>query len=104
MNRICKTIDGKLIEIQSGGFLPEHLDTLKQNAIRAGYAEDLIEVRWVSDEEFKRTLDEITQPTAEQKAEAEKEALIQAKMRELAVAELVAEGKLDREGQIRGGI
>jgi hypothetical protein len=78
MDRVCiyKTT-GNLIEMQSGGTidrLPKtdtvtdeeysqylancdkleaaRLDTLRQNAINAGYAEDEIEVKWVTDEEW----------------------------------------------------
>lgn len=59
MNRVCLTKDGKLIEMQGGGYdvdKPEltvtRLNTLKQNALNAGYAEDEIEVKWVTDEEW----------------------------------------------------
>ena len=57
MNRICLTKDGKLIEMQSGGddrpdLIEMRLNTLKQNALNAGYKEDEIEVKWVTDEEW----------------------------------------------------
>ena len=72
MNRVCLTKDGKLIEMQSGGWyhpdvekLPEEernnflknyqnecLETLKQNAFNAGHAEEDIEVKWVTDAEL----------------------------------------------------
>jgi len=50
-------LTGKLIESQSGGDdIPElmeaRLDTLKQNALNAGYAEADIEVKFVTDVEF----------------------------------------------------
>jgi len=58
MDRVCidKTT-GQLIEMQSGGYDDEalrasRLDTLRQNAINAGYAEAEIEVKWVTDEEL----------------------------------------------------
>lgn len=56
MNRVCLK-DGKLIEMQSGGddrpdLMEMRLNTLKQNALNAGYTEDQIEVKWVSDEEW----------------------------------------------------
>ena len=57
MNRVCLTKDGKLIEMQSGGddnpdLMEMRLNTLKQNALNAGYKEDEIDVRWVTDEEW----------------------------------------------------
>jgi len=57
MNRVCLTKDGKLIEMQSGGddrpdLMEMRLNTLKQNALNAGYKEDEIEVKWVTDEEW----------------------------------------------------
>lgn len=61
--RIClEKLTGKLIESQSGGddnpdLMETRLDTLKQNAINAGYAEADIEVRWVTDEEYAAILE-----------------------------------------------
>jgi len=65
MYRICQTKDGKLIESQSGGYDPPegykfptdfyragNLDTLRNNAVNAGYSETDIEVKFVTDEEF----------------------------------------------------
>lgn len=49
---------GKLIEIQSGGWTEDEglaearLNTLKQNALNAGYTENDIEVKWATDEEY----------------------------------------------------
>ena len=99
MNRVCITKDGKLIEMQSGGddrpdLMDARLDTLKQNALDAGYKEDEIEVKWVTDEEWSQIEATLNQPTPEQIAEKEKEALIQAKIREVAEAALISEGKL----------
>ena len=73
------------------------LDTLKQNALNAGYKEDDIEVKWVTDEEWAVIEATLNQPTPEQIAEKEREALIQAKIREMAEAELIAEGKMVAE-------
>jgi len=73
------------------------LDTLKQNALNVGYKEDDIEVKWVTDEEWAAIEATLNQPTPEQIAEKEKEALIQAKIRKIAVAELIAEGKIVAE-------
>ena len=123
MYRVSTTMDGRLIEMQSGGVvdrLPREafkadadyqayladceaieasrLDTLRQNAINAGYAEDEIEVRWVSDEEWAVIRAGLNQPPPEQIAAQEKEALIQAKIREQAISALVAEGKLTADG------
>lgn len=57
MNRVCLTKEGKLIEMQSGGddredLMEMRLNTLKQNALVAGYTEDQIDVKWVTDEEW----------------------------------------------------
>jgi len=58
MNRVCLTKDGKLIEMQGGGESESkeletmRLNTLKQNALNAGYKEDEIEVRWITDAEW----------------------------------------------------
>ena len=53
MNRLCKLKSTKkILEMQSGGTTQEHLDTLKQNAINAGYLEEDIEVKFVTDEEY----------------------------------------------------
>ena len=70
------------------------LDTLKQNALNAGYKKEDVEVKWVTDEEWKVIEATLNQPTPEEIAAQEKEALIQAKMREMAEAALIAEGKL----------
>ena len=51
--RVCinkKT--GRLIESQGGGSTQAHLDTLKQNALNAGYTEADIEVKYITDAEF----------------------------------------------------
>jgi hypothetical protein len=55
---------------------------------------------WVDVTPLPPTAEEIAAKEAEQKAAAEKQALIQAKMEEIAKAELVAEGKLDENGDI----
>ena len=123
MNRVCiEKSTGKLIEMQSGGKVERRaqskeetkeqyqeyidacdaleamrLDTLKQNALNAGYKEADIEVKWVSDEELQPLMAALNQPTPEQIAAQETEALIQAKIREMAEAALIAEGKLVAE-------
>lgn len=64
MYRICTTKDGILIEMQSGGrthpnpdidnieYAENNLNILKQNALNAGYKEEDIEVKWVTEEEW----------------------------------------------------
>jgi hypothetical protein len=101
MNRACITKDGKLIEMQSGGddrpdLMDARLETLKQNALNAGYKEEDIEVKWISNEELQPLIVDLNQPTPEEIAAQETEALIQAKIREMAEAELIAEGKLEK--------
>ena len=96
---------GKLIESQSGGddradLKEMRLNTLKQNALNAGYKEDEIDVKWVTDKEWAVIQDDLKKPTPEQVAEREKEILIQAKIREQAVTALKAEGKLTADGKI----
>ena len=100
MNRVCLTKDGKLIEMQSGGDSDAHLDTLKQNALNAGYKKDEIEVKWVTDEAWAVIQTGLNKPTPEQIAETEKESLVQTKTRELAIMALKTEGKLDKDGKI----
>lgn len=51
--RVClNKTTGKLIEMQSGGTTPEHLDTLRQNAINSGKAPAEIEVKYVTEAEW----------------------------------------------------
>lgn len=106
MNRVCLTKDGKLVEMQSGGYIhPDPkidnaeyaatcLNTLKQNALNAGYKEDEIEVKWIDEKEWQGIQAELDKPTLEQIAERKREVLIQGKIREQAIAELKKEGKL----------
>jgi cobalamin biosynthesis protein CbiD len=93
MNRICinkKT--GELIEMQSGGWTENkelanaRLNTLKQNALNAGYAEKDIEVKWATPEETE---------AAKPKIEPDQtEALIRQEMRDLAIESLKSKGKI----------
>ena len=60
---------GKIIEMQSGGYEDEtlrdaRLNTLRQNALNAGYTADQIEVKWVTDAEYAALI----APTAEEVA------------------------------------
>jgi len=104
--RVCVDKNtGKLIEMQSGGddrpeLMEMRLNTLKQNAINAGYKEDEIEVKWVADKEWLVMQEELNKPTPEQIADRETETLIQAKIKEQAITALKAEGKLDEDGKI----
>lgn len=108
MYRVCQTKDGKLIEMQGGGESADkeleamRLKTLKQNALNAGYKEDEIEVRWVTDQEWQVIIAEANKRTPEQEAEIETEKIIQAKIREQAIVALKAEGKLDSAGKTKG--
>ena len=59
MKRLCLVkLTGKIIEMQGGGehdnelIMDARLETLRQNAINAGYAADDIEVKWTTDEEW----------------------------------------------------
>jgi len=63
MNRVCLLKStGKLIEMQSGGYSEDleerekNLDTLRQNALKAGYKINEISVLWMTDEEFAEAL------------------------------------------------
>jgi len=120
MDRACiEKVTGKLIEMQSGGKVERRaqskeetkeqyqeyidacdaleamrLDTLRKNALNAGYKEEEIEVKWVTNEEWQVIEATLNQPTPEQIAAKEKEVLIQAKIRKMAEAALIAEGKL----------
>lgn len=97
MNRVCLLKStGKLIEMQGGGYEDEklrdaRLDTLKQNALNAGYTEDEIEVKWVTDAEW-AAIQEANRPVPT--AEQLKEAAIQEEMRRIAEASLIAKGEL----------
>jgi hypothetical protein len=119
MYRVCISKKGKFIEMQSGGRVDRlsretfstdelyeeystkcddlenmRLKTLTQNAINQGHEPDDIETKFVSEEEWQVIERELNKPTPEQLAEKEKEALIQSKIRELAMTALEAEGKL----------
>ena len=70
MNRIL-IINGKIIGGQTGGDdIPElmetRLDVLKQNALNAGFKEDEIEVKWVTDAEWAVIQTDTMKPTPEQ--------------------------------------
>lgn len=104
MHRIClRKSDGRLIEMQSGGddnpaMMDARLDTLRQNAISAGYKEDEIDVKWIDEAEWRQiqSADEARWHDPQKEAA---EAMIKAKMRELAVKALEAEGKLTADGK-----
>ena len=91
---------GKLVEMQSGGSTQSHLDTLTQNAIRAGYKAKDIEVKFISDAEWSVMRAAFSKPTVEQILATTKETLIQDKMRKQAIDALIAEGKLTVAGEL----
>lgn len=101
--RVCiNKSTGKLIESQSGGeshpnqeindeeYAQTNLDTLRQNAINAGYKAEDIEVKFVTDEEFAA----IPQPEAIKTKEQLNEEKVQNKMREMAIKELKKSGEI----------
>lgn len=52
-DRVClEKNTGELIEYQSGGSIQEDLDIMVQNAINAGYKEEDIEAKFVTEEEW----------------------------------------------------
>ncbi len=104
MYRVClEKSTGKLIEMQSGGRSTDkkleerRLKTLQENAINAGYKAEHVEIKWISDQEWRAIQAALIKPTPEQIAESERELLIQAKIREQAIAALKAEGRFDAD-------
>jgi cobalamin biosynthesis protein CbiD len=102
MNRVCiNKTTGELIEMQSGGWTENkelaeaRLNTLKQNAVNAGYAEKDIEVKWATPDET-----EAAKPKVEPD---ETEALIRQEMRGMAIGRLKAKGVLDDKGKVKKG-
>jgi len=88
-------LTGKMIESQGGGethldpkiddvvYAEANLETLRQNAINAGHLEEDVEVKYVTDAEFAAIM-EAEKPIIDPQ-DAINEAMIQAKIRELAV-------------------
>jgi len=101
--RVCiNKSTGKLIESQSGGddipkLMEARLDTLKQNALNAGYKEKDIEVKYVTDAEFAAIMDLTTAPTPEQILKKKQESKIQSKIRDMAIKELKKDGELPED-------
>lgn len=51
--RVCiEKATARLIESQSGGETQEHLDTLLQNALNAGYKAEDVEAKFITEAEF----------------------------------------------------
>ena len=80
MNRIL-IINGKIIGGQTGGDdIPElmetRLDVLKQNALNAGFKEDEIEVKWVTDAEWAVIQTDTMKPTPEQIAATQEKQIL----------------------------
>lgn len=106
--RVCiEKSTGKLIDSQSGGethlnpkiddkeYALINLETLRQNAINAGYKEADIEVKYITDGEFQVITDAIPKP--ESTEEQFNETKIQAKIRELVIKSLIADGELPKD-------
>jgi len=73
--RVCiEKATGRLIEAQSGGETQEHLDTLLQNAINAGYNEDNIEAKFIPDKDLHALIESSKTPEqlAAERAEADR--------------------------------
>lgn len=78
--------------------------TLIQNALNAGYTLADIEEKVVTEAEYEAAkLADPVEQTAKivQAEQAEIESLIQAKIRDTAIAELKKEGKLDANGKVK---
>jgi len=94
-------LTGKMIESQSGGethpdpkiddkiYAEANLETLRQNAINAGYSKKEIEVKFVTQEEYE-TLIEISKPEPTEEQIYEEQVVAKGKeiLRTMAVAEL----------------
>ena len=79
--RVCiEKATGRLIEAQSGGETQEHLDTLLQNAINAGYNEADVEAKFIDDADLPALIE--SSKTPEQKL-AELNAPVKAKLKEV---------------------
>ena len=68
MYRVCLTTQGRLIGMLSGGddrldLMDARLETVRRNALNAGYKEDEIIVKWATDEEWAAILAAETAPT-----------------------------------------
>jgi len=86
---------GKLIESQKGGLISAStLDILLQNAINARYKAKDVEVKFVTDAEF-RALLEAVRPEPTQKDKDRK--LVDKEMRKLAIDSLKAKGKISAD-------
>jgi len=108
--RVCiEKSTGKLIEAQSGGethpdpkiddkdYADMNLETLRQNAINLGYNLKNIEIKFVTNIEYQTILDSQTVPEPTQDQINENK--IKAKMRELAIVNLKADGELPQDYQ-----
>jgi coenzyme F420-reducing hydrogenase delta subunit len=107
MNRVCiLKSTGEVIEFQSGGYVEgdkelsdKRLSILKENAINSGYKEDQIEVKWISEEQSSTIIEAFN--TSD---DAIINRIISDKVKEIAIADLVSEGKLTKDGKLRKGI
>jgi len=75
--RICiEKATGRLVESQSGGETQEHLDTLLQNAINAGYNEADVEAKFIDDADLPALIESSKTPEqlAAEQAEVDRRA------------------------------
>jgi hypothetical protein len=105
MNRACFKKDGTFISFQEGGddrpdLMEERLDALRLNAVLAGYSEDDLDLRWITDGELATIQETLKQPTQDEQDAIDAEKLIQDKIKELAITALKGESKLDMNGKI----
>lgn len=104
MDRVCVLKStGDVIEFQSGGYVEGdkglsdiRLSVLKDNALKNGYKEDQIEVKWITQEQSAVVLGAIN--TSE---DATINSIISDKIRQIAVTALISEGILDKDGKLQ---
>jgi len=104
MDRVCiLKSSGEVLEFQSGGFeegnkelSDKRLSVLLENAINSGYKEDQIEVKWVSEEQTSVILDAINNSE-----DMIVNKVVYEKIREMAIRELISEGKLTEQGKLK---
>ena len=112
MNRVCLLKDtGDVIEYQKGGYVEGdekisslRLSTLYDNAIKQGYTENQIEVKWVTDDQLHILMNDTYAPTKDEIENRKIEEMISLKIREQALSALKEDGKLDSEGRLKIGV
>ena len=94
--RICVVkATGKVVEMQSDATE----GTLISNQVNVGYLASDIEERIVTEAEYLQLIED--QKPEEVKDKEERNSLIKNKKEELAIAELIAEGKLNVDGALK---